>query len=36
MKAFVHEFGELKIVEVNEPVAKKGEVVVKLRTSGLN
>ncbi|WP_172368899.1 zinc-binding dehydrogenase [Sporosarcina jiandibaonis] len=36
MKAFVHEFGELKIGEVSEPVAKKGEVVVKLRTAGLN
>ena len=36
MKAFIHELGELKIGEVNEPVAGKGEVVVKLRTAGLN
>ena len=36
VKAFIHEFGELKIGEVNEPVASKGEVVVKLRTAGLN
>ena len=36
VKAFIHEFGELKIGEVNEPVASKGEVIVKLRTAGLN
>ena len=36
VKAFIHEFGELKIGEVNEPVASEGEVVVKLRTAGLN
>ncbi|SHG24997.1 quinone oxidoreductase family protein [Ornithinibacillus halophilus] len=36
MKAFVHEFGELKIKEMPDPTADKGEVVVKLRTAGLN
>ena len=36
MKAFVHEFGELCTKEVQEPVAGIGEVVVKLRTAGLN
>ena len=36
MKAFIHEFGELKIGEVNEPVANTGEVVVSLRAAGLN
>lgn len=36
MKAFIHEFGELKIDEMKEPVASEGEVVVLLRTAGLN
>lgn len=36
MKAFVHEFGALKIDEMKDPVAGEGEVVVKLRTAGLN
>ncbi len=36
MKAFVHEFGELKIKEMDEPTAKEGEVVIQLKTAGLN
>lgn len=36
MKAFIHEFGELKIDEMKEPIASEGEVVVTLRTAGLN
>src|SRR5699024_8042581 len=35
MKAFVHEYGELKIKDVDEPVARDGEVVVSLNTAGL-
>ncbi len=36
MKAFVHEYGEMKLKEVNNPVADNGEVVVALQTAGLN
>ncbi|MEC2158455.1 zinc-binding dehydrogenase [Virgibacillus halodenitrificans] len=36
MKAFVHEIGELKIKEMPDPVALDNEVVVSLRTAGLN
>lgn len=36
MKAFVYEYGELKVKEMAEPVAKNGEVVIKLKTAGLN
>lgn len=36
MKAFVYEFGELKVSEIEEPVANEGEVVVALRIAGLN
>ncbi|RDW18394.1 alcohol dehydrogenase [Oceanobacillus arenosus] len=36
MKAFVLEYGELKIKEMEAPVAGKGEVVVALRVAGLN
>lgn len=36
MKAFIHEFGTLKIGEVADPVAGGGEVVVSLRTAGIN
>lgn len=36
VKAFIHEFGQLKIGEVKDPVAGEGEVVVALRTAGLN
>lgn len=36
MKAFVHEFGEMKIKEMDEPVAASGEVVVALYVAGLN
>jgi len=36
MKAYIHEFGELKIGEMSEPVAGLGEVVVSIRTAGLN
>ena len=36
MKAFIHEFGSLKIGQVADPVAGSGEVVVSLRTAGIN
>lgn len=36
LKAFVHEFGELKIKDMPEPTAQDNEVVVSLRTAGLN
>lgn len=36
MQAFIHERGQLKIDEMKDPVAGAGEVVVKLRTAGLN
>lgn len=36
MKAFVLEHGELKVKEMNEPIAGPHEVVVALRTAGLN
>ncbi|MEK5037942.1 zinc-binding dehydrogenase [Sporosarcina sp. FSL K6-3457] len=36
MKAFIHEAGKLKISEVSEPVAGIGEVIVAIRTAGLN
>lgn len=36
MKAFVHENGDLKIKEMAEPIAKSGEVVIKLKAAGLN
>lgn len=36
MKAFVHEYGEMKIKEMNGPVAGNGEVVVALHVAGLN
>jgi zinc-binding alcohol dehydrogenase/oxidoreductase len=36
MKAFIHEFGKLKIGDMEEPVVGVGEVVVALRTAGLN
>ncbi|MUK90266.1 zinc-binding dehydrogenase [Ornithinibacillus sp. L9] len=36
MKALVHEYGELKVKEMPDPVPKKGEVVVSLRFAGLN
>lgn len=36
MKAFIHEFGQLKIGNMKEPVAGIGEVVVAIRTAGLN
>ena len=36
MKAFIHEFGSLKIGQVADPVAKGGEVIVSLRTAGIN
>ncbi|TWT24931.1 zinc-binding dehydrogenase [Planomicrobium sp. CPCC 101110] len=36
MKAFVIEAGELKIKNMEEPKARAGEVVVSLRTAGLN
>ena len=36
MKAFVHEQGELKLKEMEEPTAKEGQVVVSIRCAGLN
>ncbi|WP_368654661.1 zinc-binding dehydrogenase [Ornithinibacillus sp. 4-3] len=36
MKAFVYEYGKLKLKEMSTPVAKVDEVVVKLKVSGLN
>lgn len=36
MKAFVHEYGELTIKEMNEPFADHGQVAVSIRTAGLN
>ncbi len=36
MKAFIHELGQLKYGEIAEPVAKEGQVVVRLKTAGLN
>ncbi|MFD2628199.1 zinc-binding dehydrogenase [Oceanobacillus kapialis] len=36
MKAFVHEYGELKIKEMEEPVPTEGQVVVALKAAGLN
>jgi len=36
VKAFIHEFGSLKIGQVAEPVAGDGEVVVSIRAAGIN
>ncbi|MFD2043908.1 zinc-binding dehydrogenase [Ornithinibacillus salinisoli] len=36
MKAFVHENGNLKVKIMDEPIAKKDEVVVSIRYAGLN
>lgn len=36
MKAFVHEFGKLKLKDMPEPVADKDEVVISLKVAGLN
>ncbi|PIC65276.1 alcohol dehydrogenase [Sporosarcina sp. P13] len=36
MKAFVHENGELRFTDIQEPTAKKGEVIVSLKTAGVN
>lgn len=36
MKAYIHELGQLKNSVVEEPVAKTGEVVIRLKTAGLN
>ncbi|QDY45554.1 zinc-binding dehydrogenase [Planococcus glaciei] len=36
MKAFVIESGELKVRDVEEPQAKAGEVVIALKTAGIN
>ena len=36
MKAFIHEAGKLKIGEMKEPVAGRGEVVVAIKAAGLN
>lgn len=36
MKAFVHELGELKLKEMEEPTAKEGQVVISIRVAGLN
>lgn len=36
MRAYVHEFGELKVSDIEEPSAKEGEVVIALKTAGIN
>lgn len=36
MQAYVHEYGQLTNKKVEVPVAGKGEVVVRLKTAGLN
>lgn len=36
MKAYIHEFGQLKNGEVERPIAGRGEVVVQLKTAGVN
>lgn len=36
MKAFVHAHGQLKMKEMEVPAAREGEVVVALKTAGLN
>lgn len=36
LKAYVHENGELRITDAEEPKAAAGEVVVALKTAGLN
>lgn len=36
MKAFIHKSGKLEVSDINDPVAKSGEVVVALRAAGLN
>lgn len=36
MKAFIHEFGQLKYGEIAESVAGKGEVIVRLKSAGIN
>lgn len=36
MKAFVHENGELHYTDIADPSAGKGEVIVSLKTAGLN
>src|SRR5690625_3005345 len=36
MKAFVYEYGQLKIKEMKDPTPEHGEIVVSLRYAGLN
>lgn len=36
VRAYVHEFGQLKNKEVAAPIAEKGEVVIQLKTAGIN
>lgn len=36
MKAFVHEYGELKVKDMETPTAGEGQVVVALKVAGLN
>lgn len=36
LKAIVHEFGEVKVKEMEDPAAGKGEVVIALKAAGLN
>lgn len=36
MEAYVHEFGQLKNKKVEAPIVEKGQVVVRLKTAGLN
>src|SRR5690625_45521 len=36
MKSFVYEYGQLKIKNMQKPIAGNGEVVVSIRFAGLN
>lgn len=36
LKAFVHDHGNLKIKQMNEPQLKAGEVIVRMQSAGLN
>lgn len=36
MRAFVHDHGQLKIKEMEDPIAGEGQVVVSIRVAGLN
>ncbi|KXH87565.1 zinc-binding dehydrogenase [Sporosarcina sp. HYO08] len=36
MKAVIHEMGKLKVGQIEDPVAKQGEVIVSIKVAGLN